>query len=94
MVDERHCPQGFQNGRKPALISGLLRNSTEIATQFSGLEQCSQKAPGDEGWLKPRPACSGTPAGNDALDLPASFNVYSLHEYFLGERDGPQAPTG
>jgi hypothetical protein len=33
------------NGRKLALPSGLLRNSTIFATQKSGLKQCSQKAP-------------------------------------------------
>jgi hypothetical protein len=33
------------NGRKLSLIFGLLRNSTKIAAQFLGLEQCSQKAP-------------------------------------------------
>jgi hypothetical protein len=33
------------NGRKLALLFGLLRNSTIFATQKLGLGQCSQKAP-------------------------------------------------
>jgi hypothetical protein len=37
--------EGGVNGRKLALVYGLLRNSTKIATQFSGLGQCSQKDP-------------------------------------------------
>jgi hypothetical protein len=40
------------DGRKLTSIAGLLRNSTKIAAQFSGLEQCSQKAPVNGGKLK------------------------------------------
>ena len=37
---------GFVNGRKLAIISGLLRNSTIFCcAKKLGLEQCSQKAP-------------------------------------------------
>jgi hypothetical protein len=43
------------DGRKPAHLCGLLRNSTKIAAQFSGLGQCSQKAPAKVGRLKLRP---------------------------------------
>jgi len=39
------------NGRKLAIAPGLLRNSTKIAAQFSGLVQCSQKAPGSDSKL-------------------------------------------
>jgi hypothetical protein len=46
------------NDRKLALLPGLLRNSTIFAAQKSGLEQCSQKAPGEKGKLKQRPDCS------------------------------------
>jgi hypothetical protein len=48
------------NGRKLFIVSGLLRNSTKIATQFLGFEQCSQKAPGNNEKLKQRPDCSQT----------------------------------
>jgi hypothetical protein len=54
--------QGAVNGRKLSIASGLLRNSTKIAAQFVGLGQCSQKAPGSDGKLKPRPDCSQPPA--------------------------------
>jgi hypothetical protein len=46
------------NGRKLALLSGLLRNLTIFAAQKLGLGQCSQKAPGEKGKLKQRPDCS------------------------------------
>jgi hypothetical protein len=50
-----HAGLRTNDGRKPAHLCGLLRNSTKIAAQFSGLEQCSQQAPAKVGWLKPRP---------------------------------------
>ena len=37
---------GGVNGRELAIAYRLLRNSTKIAAQFYGLEQCSQKASG------------------------------------------------
>ena len=43
------------DGRKLARHIGLLRNSTILAAQKSGLEQCSQKAPDVPGKLKRRP---------------------------------------
>jgi len=46
---EHHWGPGLQNGRKLALSSGLLRNSTIFAAQKLGFEQCSQNPPGGEG---------------------------------------------
>jgi hypothetical protein len=40
------------NGRKLFIIFGLLRNSTKIAAQFSGLGQCSQNPPENDEKLK------------------------------------------
>jgi hypothetical protein len=37
---------GCVNGRELVVAYRLLRNSTKIAAQFLGLEQCSQKASG------------------------------------------------
>jgi hypothetical protein len=54
------CP-GFPDGRRPAIVERLLRNSTIFAAQKSGLGQCSQKAPFDDGRPKARPDCLGTP---------------------------------
>jgi hypothetical protein len=55
--------QGFVNGRKLFIVSGLLRNSTIFCcAKKLGLEQCSQKAPGNDEKLKQRPYCSQTPA--------------------------------
>jgi hypothetical protein len=50
------------NGRKLFVICGLLRNSTKIAMQFLGLEQCSQKAPANAKKLKQRPDFFGNPS--------------------------------
>ena len=51
------------NGRKLAIVSGLLRNSTIFCcAKKLGLEQCSQKAPGNDGMLKQRPDCSKHPS--------------------------------
>jgi hypothetical protein len=57
---------GFPDGRRPAIVERLLRNSTIFAAQKSGLGQCSgvpdqQKAPFDDGRPKARPDCLGTP---------------------------------
>jgi hypothetical protein len=76
--DERYCGQGFQNGRKLAIISGRLRNSTIFAAQKSGLGQSSPKSPGHDGKLKQRPDCSGTPARNSALWLFCNFDPTDL----------------
>jgi hypothetical protein len=46
------------NGRELVTAYGLLRNSTKIAAQFCGLEQCSQTAPVSGDKLKQRPNCS------------------------------------
>jgi hypothetical protein len=47
--------QGLVNGRKLFILFGLLRNSTKIAAQFSGLGQSSQKAPEKDEKLKRGP---------------------------------------
>ena len=54
--------QGFRNDPCSVARAGLLRNSTKIAAQFSGLDQCSQKAPGASDSAKRGPDCFENPA--------------------------------
>jgi hypothetical protein len=68
------------NGRKLSVISGLLRNSTKIATQFLGLGQCSQKAPGNDRKLEQRPDCSQTPSPPSALTSSENTGLEELRE--------------
>jgi hypothetical protein len=65
------------NGRKLAVPSGLLRNSTIFAAQKLGLEQCSQNAPEADSKLKPRPDCSRAPLPPSPLLL-SLFRIISI----------------
>jgi hypothetical protein len=55
------CGKGGYDGRGLAHLFGRLRNSTIFAAQKSGLEQCSTKAPEEEGKPKQRPDCHCPP---------------------------------
>jgi len=81
------------NGRELVVAYRLLRNSTKIAAQFSGLEQCSQKAPVSDDKLKQRPNCSHHPPRRKTSFLPLNNDSLSL-KVALRRRIGCQFATG